>query len=293
MRGRRSKRPEIPAVLTILKKAGFFRKRKGLYLLLTLILILLPLFFKTELGGDGAGGTEESTVDRVIDGDTVVLQDTSSTHTRYLGIDAPEILTEESPGDPLSEEAQNLNRRLVDRKTVRLEFDQEKYDDYGRMLAYVFVDNTFVNEEIVKRGLARTLIIKPNDRYASVIYEAEEQAKRERRGIWGNLGSLKPPSENTNYLIKPSQASRYIGQRVVVRGKITDFRKSSKVLVLNMEDGLDIVVFSGDRENFSFFGITPEKHYVGMPVEVTGRVKMYKGKPQIIISHPISIRDLK
>lgn len=293
MRGRRPKRPEIPAVLTLLKRTGFFRKRKGLYLLLTLILILLPLFFKAELGSNGVGSTEHHTVDRVVDGDTVVLQDTSSTYTRYLGIDAPEILTEESPGDPLSEEAKNLNRSLVDGKTVRLEFDEEKYDDYGRMLAYVFVDGTFVNKEMVRRGLAKVLIIKPNDRYASEIYEAEEQAKRERRGIWGNLSSLKPPSENTNYLIKPSQASRYIGQRVVVRGKITDLRKSSKVLVLKMEEDLDVVIFSGDWENFSFFDIAPEEHYVGMPVEVTGRVKMYRGKPQIIIGHPISIRGLR
>ncbi|HSE84440.1 MAG TPA: thermonuclease family protein, partial [Thermodesulfobacteriota bacterium] len=232
MRGRRSKRPEVPDVLTLLKKTRFFKRRKGLYLLLAVILILLPLLFKTELDGDGVGSTEESTVERVIDGDTVVLQDTNSTHTRYLGIDAPEILTEESPGDPLSEEAKNLNRNLVNGKTVRLEFDKEKYDDYGRMLAYVFVDNIFVNEEIVRRGLAKVLVIKPNDRYANEIYEAQDQAKRERRGIWGNLSGLKSPSENTKYLIKTSQASRYIGQRVVVRGKITDFRKSPKVLVL-------------------------------------------------------------
>lgn len=270
-----------------LKKAGLFRKRRGLYLLLTVIVLGLSLYFKTEPGASGG----EYLVESVIDGDTVTLQGIDVS-VRYLEIDTPEILHEDSPGDPLSAEAKKLNESLVYGKKVKLEFDKEKYDDYGRMLAYVFADGVFVNKEIVRSGLARVLIIKPNDKYAGEIYEAENQAKRGRKGIWGNLDNLEPPGENSGFLIKPSQASRHIGDRVVTRGKITDFRESEKVIVLDMEDELDVVIFSGDWGNFKFFGIDPEKHYVGKPVEVTGRVKMYKGSPQIIISHPISIRDL-
>ncbi|MBI2485684.1 MAG: thermonuclease family protein [Deltaproteobacteria bacterium] len=228
----------------------------------------------------------------VIDGDTVILGGVD-THVRYLGIDAPEIPTDESPGDPLSPESKQFNERLVLGKKVKLEFDKEKYDHYGRMLAYIYVDGIFVNEEIVRNGLARAFIIEPNNKYLEVIYKAEEQAKRERKGIWGELSKRKGTSENAKFLIKPSQASRYIGQRVVVRGKITDFRKSDKVIVLNMEGDMDVVIFSWDWRNFYFFGVTPEKYYLGKPVEVVGRVKMYRGKPQIVIGHPISIKDLK
>lgn len=46
------------------------------------------------------------------------------------------------------------------------------------------------------------------------------------------------------------------------------------------------------RKNFRFFGINPESYYLGKPVEVIGRVRMYKGRPEIRISHPISIRTL-
>jgi micrococcal nuclease len=290
MSRRRSKSPEIFAVLTLLKKAGFFKKWKELYLIIVLLLALIPLYFKTELRPKGSSG--EYTVESVIDGDTITLEGVD-THVRYLEIDAPEVLHEDSPGDPLSEEAKNFNKSLVSGKKVKLEFDEEKYDDYGRMLAYVYIDGVFVNEEIVKNGLARPLIIKPNNKYADIIRKAEERAKRERKGIWGELSNLNPPPENRNFLIKPSQASRYIQQRVVVRGKITNFRKSAKVITLNMEDDLDIVIFSNDWENFSFFGISPEKYYVGKPVEVIGRVKMYKGRPQIVIYHPFLIRDLK
>lgn len=274
--------------LELLKKLGYFIKlTKRILPLLILILVALSIYFRSELSGN----SDEYAVREVIDGDTVTI-DGFDTSVRYLGIDTPEMLTEDSPGDPLAEKARNLNRRIVNGKKVRLEFDKQKYDDYGRLLSNVFVDNTFVNEEIVRSGLARALIIKPNEKYASRILEAEKQAKRERRGIWGNLSKLNPPPENKRFLIKPSQASRYVGERVVVRGKITDFRKSNKVLVLNMEDDLDLVIFPNSWDNFSFFGIIPEKYYVGEPVEVIGRVKMYKGTPEIIISHPISIRSL-
>jgi len=274
--------------LGLLKKVGYFIKpTKRILPLLILIFVALSIYFQSELSSD----RNKYTVSEVIDGDTVTIKGFDAS-VRYLGIDTPEILTEDSPGDPLAEKARNLNRRIVNGKKVRLEFDKQKYDDYGRLLANVFVDTTFVNEEIVRSGLARALIIKPNEKYASRILEAERQAKRERRGIWGKLSELNPPPENKRFLIKPSQASRYVGERVVVRGKITDFRKSNKVLVLNMEDDLDLVIFPNSWDNFSFFGIIPEKYYVGEPVEVIGRVKMYKGTPEIIVSHPISIRSL-
>ncbi|MFQ5786919.1 MAG: hypothetical protein ACE5H1_02980, partial [Thermodesulfobacteriota bacterium] len=137
-----------------------------------------------------------------------------------------------------------------------------------------------------------TYIINPNDKYADRIIKAQEEAKLGRKGIWGDLYSLEPPGGNYGFLIKPSNASRYIDQRVVVRGKISKFRKSDKVLVLKMEGQLDIVLFPGSLSNFRFFNIKPEEYYMGKPAEVIGKVKMYKGRPNIIVNHPISIRAL-
>ncbi len=287
----RSKRDYwISALITLLRRSDFSRRHRGLYLILALIILGLSLYFrsgsKTQLDNGG-----EYTVADVIDGDTIVIKGVN-THIRYLEIDAPEVLHSDSPGDPLAEEARDLNRRLVSGHRVRLEFDREKYDSYGRVLAYVFADGVFVNEEIVREGLARAFIIKPNEKYADRILSAEEEAKRQRRGIWGDLSRLKPPTDDVNFLIKPSQASRYIDQRVVVRGKITDSRKSTKVIVLKMEDSLDITIFPDSWKNFGFFGINPETYYVGRPVEVIGKVRMYKGRPEIIINHPMSIRTL-
>jgi len=61
---------------------------------------------------------------------------------------------------------------------------------------------------------------------------------------------------------------------------------------LKMEDVLDIVLFPDSWSNFSFFNIIPEDYYLGKPVEVIGKVRMYRGRPNIRISHPISIRVL-
>ena len=259
---------------------------------LILGILLLLLFFNTGLKSKLSSNSEVYTVEEIIDGDTVILAGVD-THVRYLGIDCPEIPVEDAPGDPFSMEAKNLNERLVGDKKIRLEFDEEKYDDYGRMLAYVFVDGIFVNEYLVSKGLALAFIIKPNDKYSNLIYQAEEKAKRERVGIWGNLSGLVLRSEMQNSVIEPSQASRYLGQRIVARGKITDFRKSEKVLSLKMGNDMNVVIFSGDWENFKFFNIDPENYYLGKQVEVIGRVSVYKGKTQIVISHPISVRVIR
>jgi hypothetical protein len=228
----------------------------------------------------------------VIDGDTIVLDNISSTNVRYLGIDSPEVCSLDGPGDPLSDEARRLNKSLVGGKKIRLEFDKERFDPYGRTLAYVFVDDIFVNEQLLRSGLAKALLIKPNEKYAKRLLKAEKEAKDLRRGVWGDLSSLKFPQGNSDFVIKPSSATRHIDQRVVVRGKITNFRKSEKVLVLKMEDVLDIVLFPDSLSNFSFFNIIPEDYYLGKPVEVIGKIRMYRGRPNIIISHPMSIRAL-
>ncbi|MDD4879863.1 MAG: thermonuclease family protein, partial [Candidatus Omnitrophica bacterium] len=89
-----------------------------------------------------SGRTEELRVARVIDGDTVVLED--GRHVRYIGMDTPE------RGKPYYGEAKKENERLVKGKTVKLEYDVGKADKYGRTLAYVYVDNIFVNAELVK-----------------------------------------------------------------------------------------------------------------------------------------------
>lgn len=233
---------------------------------------------------------DEYRVAEVIDGDTITIEDGKGTLVRYIGIDTPEIARQDSPGDPFSEEAKKLNGTLVRGKSVRLEYDSERYDVYGRLLAYVFVDGASVNEQMLRQGLATPLFIEPNVKYREEFTRAADEAKKERRGIWGDLGKAASPAGNGRFLIDLDSAPRYEGKRVVVRGKITGVRKSASAVVLSMGGKLDVVIFPDDLANFTFFGIDPAGYYTGKTVEVTGRVKMRRGTPGITVNHPMHVR---
>lgn len=224
----------------------------------------------------------------VLTGDTLRL-DRSKPIFRLVGIDAPDRRGSYSPVEPLAHRAAQYLESLIDGRDIRIEHDKEKYDKYGRMLGYVFVDDLFVNEMMVKEGLAMTLVIKPNDKYADILQAAEDTAKTERNGIWADPSSFRPPKGNRKFLIKPEDAEKYVWKRVVVRGKLSLSRQSDKVIVLTMGGGFDVVIFKSDLKNFSFFGIDPAHFYVNKSVEVVGKVSLYRDKPQIIIDHPIMI----
>ncbi len=265
------------------KLRGFLRSRLGLLSLGFVVILAIALLSD----GEPQGG--QYLVESVIDGDTIAV-DRLRPHVRYLGIDTPEISTPDSPGEPLAEEAKEFNERLVLGKTVKLEFDAEKYDRYGRLLAYVFVGDEFVNEALVREGLARSLYIGPNYKYESRIIAAENSAKRAGKGIWSSLENLVPPSSNYRFLLEPPRAGRFVGKRAVVRGKITGHRRSRSIVALTMGEDFDVVIFTHDLGNFSFFGIDPVQFYEGRTVEVTGRITAYKGKPQIVVEHPMALR---
>lgn len=125
---------------------------------------------------------KEYTVTKVIDGDTVQLE--TGEIVRYIGIDAPELYVKNGGSEFYAKEAARYNKKLVFLKKVRLEFDVEKKDAHGRLLAYVFVKNTFVNAELVRLGYARALIKPPNVKYKDMLLAYQQKAMEEERGLW-------------------------------------------------------------------------------------------------------------
>jgi micrococcal nuclease len=262
--------------------------------IIVLVFIILALGFYFFSAREERQGEEKWVrVEEVIDGDTIIIDDGRDSQVRYLGIDTPEIAIQGSPGDPLAEEAKIFNERLVEGKRVRLELDQDKYDRYGRLLAHVFVGGIHVNKEMLRNGYGLPLVIEPNKKYSELMYSAAEEAKSQRKGVWRDLTELRHPSGNNEFLIDVTKADRYEGKRVVARGVINDAVEKEKVTVLSIEEGLNIVIFSDDMNNFEFFGIEPAHYYKGKNVEVTGRVRMYKGEPEIIVDHPMLIRTIE
>lgn len=265
------------------------RGSKDPFLIVVFVLIAFALYFFYSLDQRSVDA-EEYRVIEVLDGDTVIIDDARRSSVRYLGIDTPEMARQDSPGDPMAEEAKDFNDELVGKKHVKLEFDEQNYDIYGRMLAHVYVDDVFVNLELLRQGYATQLIIEPNLKHSDSMRRAVDEAKKNKSGIWGDLRTLKEPPGNGEFEIDLSKARLYAGKRVVVEGEITETRRSDKVIVLNMEDELKVAIFLSGWPNFEHFGIAPDTHYKGKRVRVTGRVRMYKGKPEIIVKHPISIR---
>jgi len=125
---------------------------------------------------------KDYTVKKIIDGDTIQLE-TGET-IRYLGIDAPEMHTKEGGSEFYAREATRQNKKLVFMKKVRLEFDAEKKDQHGRLLAYVFVKDVFVNAELVKHGCAKAYIKPPNTKYKDLLLANQKKAMDEDKGLW-------------------------------------------------------------------------------------------------------------
>ena len=124
-------------------------------------------------------------VTRVIDGDTIEVNIAGAIYkVRYIGIDAPELDDKRPEYCALAQEATRYNRQLVEGKTVRLEKDISETDRYGRLLRYVYVDDIFVNAELVKKGLAWAKTYEPDTKYQDYLEEMEAEARQDKIWIW-------------------------------------------------------------------------------------------------------------
>jgi micrococcal nuclease len=132
-------------------------------------------------------------VRRAVDGDTLLLAD--HTRVRLLGVDTPETKRPEAPVEPWGPEAHEFTRARVEGREVRLEFDKERYDKYGRVLAYVYLGDWFLNEELIRAGMGRAITNHPySEAMKRRFRAAEREARDNRRGIWSHArGERSPP----------------------------------------------------------------------------------------------------
>lgn len=124
-------------------------------------------------------------VERVVDGDTIKLE-TGET-VRYIGIDTPETVDTKRTVMCYGKEASEINRQLVEGKTVELEKDVSETDRYGRLLRYVWLDGVLINEYLVREGYAVSSSYPPDIKNQSIFLQAEELARNEKKGLWSNL----------------------------------------------------------------------------------------------------------
>jgi micrococcal nuclease len=126
---------------------------------------------------------------RVVDGDTLLLA--NHARVRLIGTNAPESVKPDHPVEPWGPEASEFTKQVVQGRDVRLQFDKEREDQFGRLLAYVWYHDEksgqelLLNEELLRAGLARaTLWYNFSEAMKRRFRKAEEEARRAGRGIW-------------------------------------------------------------------------------------------------------------
>lgn len=201
-------------VFLALQKAGFL-KQADLYGQSTSTLSpqKYPEFLANSKESEDVVNQEELyTLIRAVDGDTLVVLDNQKQEkkVRLIGVNTPETVDPRRPVECFGKEASNFTKELVPKssKQARLEFDdtQQKYDKYGRLLAYVYlVQNTenaevnnenknvkevsreiFLNQELIKQGYAYEYTYKLPYKFQSEFKKLEQEAKQEGRGLWGS-----------------------------------------------------------------------------------------------------------
>jgi micrococcal nuclease len=148
-----------------------------------------PVVVGTERPTSVPASAQRAVVDRIVDGDTMWVRPSSAgrlpvgrrAKVRLLEYDAPET------GECFFGEATRELARLAPvGATVWLAADREPADRYGRALRYVWrADGVFIDLEMVRRGMGRALLVRPNDAHITQMRQAERQAISARRGLWG------------------------------------------------------------------------------------------------------------
>jgi len=136
---------------------------------------------------DGDYGSATGVVDRVVDGDTVIIDiDGEQVRVRMLNIDTPESVTPDQPVECLGPEASEFTRAILpEGEEVTLEFDVERTDQYGRTLAAIITEQgENVSVELARAGLARPVTFGENDRFRPAVDDAVDEARSAQVGLF-------------------------------------------------------------------------------------------------------------
>ncbi len=269
--------------------------RPGPALALTLLFLLLVLH-------PAAGQEPEvrGSVTRVIDGDTIEVDPIGT--VRLIGVDTPELGdAERAPEGYAREAAAYTSRRLLG-QTVRLEFDWQRRDGYGRALAYVYlVDGTLFNAELVREGYAFALTRYPF-RHLEQFRRYEREARERGAGLWSEAAARAPGTrgdgeqdgagEDAEAVVPVAEARAHVGKYVTVEGRVESvFTSERGNTFLNFGAPYPAQTFSAVvfRSSASRFG---DLHRLtDRVVGVTGREKLYRGKPEIVLERPSQLAE--
>ncbi|MDX8409307.1 MAG: thermonuclease family protein [Mariprofundales bacterium] len=209
------------------------------------------------------------TVGRIYDGDT--FETTDGERIRLLGLNTPEITHRDSAGQPYGIEATKRLTQLIAGKPLKLSFDKEKIDIYGRTLAQLYDrQGRWINGMLVREGWAHVYTFVPNLKWAARLLVLEQKARRDKLGIWAlpRWKVLAPDAIRLNHL----------GQFRLVQGEVTKVARGARSFFLG---AIHVTVPKKYRGYFNF----PLEVARGDRVTVRGRVRTSGGGRWFIALH--------
>ena len=164
--------------ILVYNKSGDKMKKKFMIILFMFLLI------------DSVWAKEKVTFSKCVDGDTIKVMINKKEYTvRFLAVDTPETKHPKKKEEPYGKEASNYTcDRVKYAKKIELEYDKgsTKEDKYGRKLAWVFVDNKLLQEELIERGYAKVAYLYGDYKYTNKLKKTEAKSKEEKLGIWSD-----------------------------------------------------------------------------------------------------------
>jgi micrococcal nuclease len=258
-------------------------KRNLSKFILTPILFLAIFVFFSERLIQGEQGRDSSFSERglvtaVYDGDTIKVrfENGQERRVRLIGIDAPETGASREEEKFRAQMSKRFAFFYLYRKAVKLSYDWEIEDKYGRLLAYVWTEKQgLFNKFILSEGFAAVFLNFPFE-YREEFIEAEKEARKLEKGLW-KKGRY--PS------ISVSETRAYLGKLLSVKFKCSRVQAKGKFVFLYSGQKFSTLV---PLENVSLF---PElKSFKGKVLSVTGFLEEYKGKPQVVAFFPLQIK---
>jgi len=198
-----------------------------------------------------------------------------------IGIDSPELDDSRESVRFLAHAAKRFCFTRLYRRRVRLIYDWEKRDRYGRLLAYLKIDEDIFNETILREGFAAVFLKFPfREDFRRRFERAALKARAEGRGLWSPVPYP---------VIGPGEAKSFLERLASVRFRCTGIRRKGNLTLLEAGEGaFAALIRKRDRNRFP----DPER-IRGREISVTGLIEDYRGQPQVMLSQPSQIEFLK
>ncbi len=280
------------------------------------VVVIALLLSLTLSNGDDLPSTTQSNdktgpfeVVRVIDGDTIVVEKNGQRETvRLIGIDTPEVDSPFTQTECFGPEASNFTQSILLNEAVLLEVDptQDDRDIYDRLLRYVYLGNTNVNQLLIQEGYAYEYTFRTAYSLQQEFQQAQDAARLANVGLWaedtcaGSTATVRIAfdeglstltSEVPDGCIHFSQAPDNIGATTCVSGVVNNvYVSATDTTFINFCEDFQTcpfssVVFVDDKSNFRNIS-----DYEGKAVSITGKIDTYRGRPQITLREPAQLR---